>query len=65
MPVREGPIAVWGDQVQVVLCWWWLVAALVEVGVVHVILAVSYHAEQLEQEMQVGEQKESFYVGLR
>ena len=33
MPVRKGPIAVWGDQVQVVLCRWWLVAALVEVGV--------------------------------
>ena len=37
MPVREGPIAVWGDQVQVVLCWWWLVAALVEVGVAAVV----------------------------
>ncbi|XP_023341142.1 mannose-1-phosphate guanyltransferase beta-A [Eurytemora carolleeae] len=29
------------------------IEALVEVGVVHVVLAVSYHAEQLEQEMQV------------
>jgi len=29
------------------------IEALVNVGVVHVILAVSYHAEQLEQEMQV------------
>ena len=37
MPVRKGPIAVWGDQVQVVLCWWWLVAALVEVGVAAVV----------------------------
>ena len=30
------------------------IEALVEVGVVHVVLAVSYHAEQLEKEMQVG-----------
>ena len=37
MPVRKGPIAVWGDQVQVVLRWWWLVAALVEVGVAAVV----------------------------
>jgi NDP-sugar pyrophosphorylase family protein len=29
------------------------IEALVEVGVAHVVLAVSYHAEQLEQEMQV------------
>ena len=29
------------------------IEALVAVGVVHVVLAVSYHAEQLEQEMQV------------
>ena len=28
------------------------IEALVEVGVAHVVLAVSYHAEQLEQEMQ-------------
>ena len=30
------------------------IEALVAVGVVHVVLAVSYHAEQLEQEMEVG-----------
>ncbi len=29
------------------------IEALVAVGVVHVVLAVSYHAEQLEQEMLV------------
>ena len=29
------------------------IEALVAVGVVHVVLAVSYHAEQLEQEMEV------------
>ncbi len=29
------------------------IEALVEVGVAHVVLAVSYHAEQLEQEMEV------------